>query len=141
MTVNDNPANAAIGDDLPAFVRTTDLGNWNRFAAVNDEFVPIHMDDEAARAAGYPGAFGMGNLQWSYLHCLLRDWLGDDGRIVSLSCKFRVPNTRGATVTAGGRVVDRRSLDGTTYLDLEVWTASSDGTTLAPGRATVALKT
>ena len=71
-----------VGTELPPFVRTTGFHNWNRYAAVNDEFVPIHMDDEAGRAQGFAGAFGMGNLMWSYLHNLVRDWMGDDGRIV-----------------------------------------------------------
>ena len=75
-----NPPIAA-GDTVPAFTRHTGFETWNRYAAVNDEFVPIHMDDEAGRAAGYPTAFGMGNLQWAYLHDLLRGWIGDDGRI------------------------------------------------------------
>ena len=48
---------------MPTFTRSTALGNWNRFATVNDEFVQIYMDDDAGRAAGYPPAFGMGNLQ------------------------------------------------------------------------------
>jgi hypothetical protein len=44
-------AAAKVGDELPPFVRTTGFDNWNRYAAVNDEFVPIHMDDDAGRAA------------------------------------------------------------------------------------------
>lgn len=139
MSTSLDPATAAVGDNLPEFVRATDLANWNRYAAVNDEFIPIHMDDAAGQAAGYPTAFGMGNLQWSYLHNLLRGWLGDAGRIVSVQCQFRAPNTRGMTVTAHGTVVDRREESGTTYLDLDVWTESQDGAKLAPGRATVAL--
>src|ERR1700759_831327 len=94
------PREAKVGDVLPPFTRTTDFANWNRYAAVNCEFVDIHMDDEAGRAAGYPSAFGMGNLQWSYLHNLVRDWLGDDGAIVSLKGQFRAPNTKGMKVTA-----------------------------------------
>src|SRR5690348_323045 len=92
-------ANIEIGQKLPAFSRETGFPAWNRFAAVNDEFVPIHMDDEAGRAAGYPSAFGMGNLQWAYLHNALREWMGDEGRIVSLSCQFRGPDTKGMTLT------------------------------------------
>jgi hypothetical protein len=34
------------------FERDTHLEEWNGFAAVNDEFVPIHMDDTGGRAAG-----------------------------------------------------------------------------------------
>ena len=37
------------GFEIPTFERTTDFMHWNRYAAVNDEFVYIHMDDEAGR--------------------------------------------------------------------------------------------
>ena len=31
-----------IGDKMPEWSRKTDFMNWNRYAAVNDEFVYIH---------------------------------------------------------------------------------------------------
>jgi len=49
------------------------------------------MDDEAGRAAGHPTAIGMGNLQWAYLHNLLRGWLGGRGRIVRVEGWAEVP--------------------------------------------------
>jgi acyl dehydratase len=128
----------AVGDELPPFTRATGFHNWNRYAAVNDEFVPIHMDDEAGQAAGYASAFGMGNLQWAYLHNLVRNWMGDSGRIVSLGCQFRAPNVKGQTVTAHGTVTAVRDEDGERLVDLEVWTEEQHGTKLAPGQATVA---
>ena len=128
-----------VGDELPPFARTTGFANWNRYAAVNDEFVPIHMDDEAGREAGYPTAFGMGNLQWAYLHNLVRDWLGDDGAILSLKCQFRAPNTKGMTVTARGVVSAVRAENGQRFADLEIWTEDDQGNKLAPGSATVRL--
>ena len=57
--------------------------------------VDHHMDDEAGRASGYPGAFGMGNLTFSWLHCMLHEWLGGSGRIVDVECQFRSPVLRG----------------------------------------------
>jgi acyl dehydratase len=126
-----------IGDEIGPFARRTGFANWNRYAAVNDEFVPIHMDDEAGRAAGYPGAFGMGNLQWSYLHNALRAWMGDSGRIVSLSCQFRGPNTKDMTVTARGVVTGVEEADGVVTVTADVWTEAEDGSRLAPGEAVV----
>ena len=130
-----------VGTELPAFVRTTGFHNWNRYAAVNDEFVPIHMDDEAGRAQGFPGAFGMGNLMWSYLHNLVRDWMGDDGRIVTMSCSFRSPNLRGMTVEARGTVTGVRDEGGERLVDLELAVVDHDApeTVLVPATATVAL--
>jgi acyl dehydratase len=131
--------NVQVGDQLPSFQRATGFHHWNRYAAVNDEFVPIHMDDEAGKAAGYSSAFGMGNLQWSYLHNMLRNWIGDDGRILRLSCQFRAPNTKGQTVTAHGIVTAIHQDGGQQVVDVEIWTETQDGTKLAPGSATVAL--
>jgi acyl dehydratase len=131
--------NVREGDELPAFSRDTGFHNWNRYAAVNDEFVPIHMDDDAGRAAGYPSAFGMGNLQWAYLHNLLRQWGGDDLQIVSLSCQFRAANVKGQTVTARGVVKAVRDQDGRRIVDLDIWTEDQNGTRLAPGQATVSM--
>jgi acyl dehydratase len=130
-----------VGTELPVFVRTTGFHNWNRYAAVNDEFVPIHMDDEAGRAQGFPGAFGMGNLMWSYLHNLVRDWMGDDGRIVSMACSFRSPNLRGMTVEARGTVTAVRDEKGERLVDLELAVVDHDNpdTVLVPATATVAL--
>jgi acyl dehydratase len=129
------------GAELPTFVRTTGFHNWNRYAAVNDEFVPIHMDDEAGRAQGFAGAFGMGNLMWSYLHDLLRNWIGDDGRIVSMSCSFRAPNNRGMTIEARGTVTAVREEGGETLVDLDLAVVDHDApdTVLVPATATVAL--
>jgi len=128
----------SVGDEIPPFERVTGFANWNRYAAVNDEFVPIHMDDGAGRKAGYPTAIGMGNLQWAFLHNVLREWMGDDGRIEEIACQFRAPNTKDQTVTARGRIEAIR-LDGDRVLvDLTVWT-EMDGTDLAPGTATVSL--
>jgi acyl dehydratase len=128
-----------VGEEIPAFVRQTGFANWNRYAAANDEFVPIHMDDEAGQAAGYATAFGMGNLQVSFLHNLVREWMGDEGRIVRLSCQFRGPNLKGQTVTGRGRVTAVRPGPDGTEVDLEVWTENQDGQPLAPGAATVSL--
>jgi acyl dehydratase len=130
-----------VGQEIPAFVRETGLENWNRYAAVNDEFVGIHMDDVAGQAAGYPTAFGMGNLQWSYLHNLVREWGGERGKIERMSCQFRGPNVKGQTVTARGRVSAVRPGPERTEVDLEVWTTDQDGNQLAPGNATVSFPT
>jgi MaoC like domain len=128
-----------VGAEIPVFQRATGLQNWNRYAAVNDEFVDFHMDDEAGRAAGFATAFGMGNLQWSYLHSLLRNWIGDSGRIVQVACQFRSPNLRNQVVTAHGKITAIRTEGGETVVDLDVWTENDSGQAMAPGSATVVL--
>jgi hypothetical protein len=83
----------------------------------------------------------MGNLMWSYLHNLVRDWMGDDGRIVSMGCSFRSPNLRGMTVEARGIVTALRDENGERLVDLELAVVDHDNpdTVLVPATATVVL--
>jgi acyl dehydratase len=134
-----NPSEIQVGMEIPSFSRSTGFDVWNRFAAVNYEFVPIHMDDEAGRAAGHAGAIGMGRLQWSYLHNAIEQWLGESGRIVHVAAQFRSPNQKGQTLTARGKVTAIRTENDEHLIDLEVWVEDGDGQVLAPGTATVAV--
>lgn len=140
MQTHTSGERVAVGDRLPPVTRTTGFEHWNRFAAVNDEFVPIHMDDEAGRAAGHPTATGMGDLQWSYLHNLVRGWLGTPGRIVRIEGQFRGLITKGMTVTARGVVtaVDSEP-GGTRTATLDIWIEDEHGNKLMPATAVVRL--
>jgi acyl dehydratase len=139
VTVSDNPRDAQVGDPLPGFRRATGFANWNRYAAVNSEFAPIHMDDEAGRAAGFPTAIGMGGLLWGYLHNLVRDWLGDEGRITRMTCQFRGANTKDMVVTAHGVVTAAGNAPDGRLIELDVWIEDEDGTRLVPGTARVVI--
>jgi len=125
-----------VGTEITSYSRETGFATWNRYAAVNDEFVPIHMDNEAGKQAGYDGAFGMGNLQFAYIHNALRDWAGEQARITSVSCQFRKPNL-GGLVTVKGTVSSIDTTEDGTVVNLEIWTEDEVGDKLAPGNATL----
>jgi acyl dehydratase len=127
------------GARIPDFERTTDFGHWNRYAAVNDEFIPIHMDSEAGRAAGQPDAFGMGNLRIAYLHDLLRACLGEAGDIVRLECQFRGFNFKGDTLRAHGTVTSREEREGAELVQLSLGVENQDGFDITPATASVLL--
>ncbi|MCH2172905.1 MaoC family dehydratase N-terminal domain-containing protein [Myxococcota bacterium] len=130
----------ATGDESPTWVRTTGFANWNRYAAINDEFVPIHMDDEAARATGQPNAFGMGNLRLAYMHATLDNWLGDAGDIAELGCQFRGLNFKGDELTIRGTVTSSEpNADGLECVQLDLAADNQDGKNTAPGTATLVL--
>lgn len=129
----------AEGQEVPPFVRTTDLMHWNRFAAVNDEFVYLHMDDEFAKKRGEKGVLAMGHLRFSYLHNMLRAWIGESGRLKRVACQYRGVNYKGDTLTCRGKVVKKYLQDGENLVDLEVSVVNQNGEVLSPGQATVAL--
>jgi len=129
-----------VGDELPAWSRETGLMNWNRFAAVNDEFYDVHMDDDAARAAeNAQGAFGMGSLRFSYLHNLLRAWAGEEVEVRELGCRYRAVNQKGDVLTCTGRVTAKRVEDGAHLVELDLDVRNQDGASTTPAQAVVAL--
>jgi acyl dehydratase len=128
-----------VGAELPAFTRTVDFAHWNRYAAVNDEFIDVHMSTDAARAAGQPDVFGMGNLRVAYVHNLLFDWLQGRGDVAAFSCQFRALNFRGDTLTAHARVTGAEERDGLRTVQLELGVTNQDGAETMPGTAEVVL--
>jgi acyl dehydratase len=126
-----------VGDELPPFARTVDFAHWNRYAAVNDEFIDVHMSTEAAQAAGQPDVFGMGNLRVAYAHNLLWNWLGGCGDIWSFACQFRALNFRGDSLTAHARVSGREQRDGLDVIQLEMGVRNQDGVETMPATAEV----
>jgi acyl dehydratase len=125
------------GVHLPGFSRITDLPHWNRYAAVNDEFIDVHMSTEAARAAGQPDIFGMGNLRVGYQHAALHRWIGGSGDIASFSCQFRALNFPGDELTVWGSVVDTAHRDGLALSVVEMGVRNQNGEETTPATAEV----
>ncbi|MBM3658068.1 MAG: hypothetical protein FJW95_00995 [Actinobacteria bacterium] len=127
------------GQRLPPWVAPSGIEPWNRFAAVNDEFVPVHMDDDAGRRAGNPqGAFGMGNLRLSYVANLLREWAGDDAEIRELHVEYRSRHQKNDVLTANGTVVAVSFARDEVLVTVDVDVVTRDGRSTAPGTARVA---
>ena len=142
MAVNVHFEDVNVGDEMPAWSRKTDFMSWNRYAAVNDEFVYIHMDDEAGRAAlNEQGAFGMGNLRWAYIVNALRDWIGDEAEIREIGCQFRAINQKNDVLTVVGTIKEKKVEDGENRVYLDVNVTNQDGQDTCPGHAIVLLPT
>ncbi|HJN86880.1 MAG: MaoC family dehydratase N-terminal domain-containing protein [Dehalococcoidia bacterium] len=127
------------GGTLPIFRRYTDLMNYNRYAAVNDEYVYHHQDPDIANSRGQKDVDGMGLLQFAYLHNMLRQWIGESGDILKFGVQYRANNGRGDIVTCQGKVVRMYQEDGQNLADVDMWTENQSGETLSPGTATVSL--
>jgi acyl dehydratase len=140
MAVNVYFEDLKVGDEMPGWARTTGFMEWNRYAAVNDEFVPFHMDDEAGRAAkNEKGAFGMGNLRYAYLVNGLRDWIGDEAEIREIGCQYRAINQKGDTLTVWGKVTEKKVENGENLVRLDMNVLNQDGQATCPGHAVIVL--
>lgn len=140
MAINVYFEDVNVGDTLPEWSRQTDFMHWNRYAAVNDEFIPIHMDDEAGRKAlNEQGAFGMGNLRYAYIVNALQDWIGDEAQIREIGCEFRAINQKNDVLTVVGTVTDKTVVDGEHRVVLDIDVVNQNGQKTCPGHAIVAV--
>jgi len=140
MTVKVYFEDVNVGDEMPRWSRETHLMNWNRYAAVNDEFVPFHMDDEAGRAArNEKGAFGMGNLRYAYIVNALRDWIGDEAEIREVGCQYRAINQKGDILTVTAKVTEKKVEEGENRVYLETNVVNQNGEATCPGHAVLVL--
>jgi len=130
-----NIASIRVGDEIPSYARTTLFAHWNRFAAVNDEFIDVHMEREAAVAAGQPDVFGMGNLRIAYVHNALHTWLAGAGDIVEFGCQFRALNLKGDALRTRAVVIGVEAGCQQAHLELDV--RNQRGESTMPGSAVV----
>ena len=129
-----------VGQELPPFRRQTDLMNWNRYAAVNDEFTYTHMDDEVGRAKLNPeGAFGMGNLRLAYIVNMLTDWAGDEAEIRETAIEFRAINKKNDVLATYGRVIEKFRDGDDCMVRIDTNVINQHGESTSPGHAIVAL--
>lgn len=94
----------AVGDRAPVRrfgpLTRTDIV---RYVGASGDFNPLHHDDEAARAAGFPTLFSAGMLQAGLLATFAVDWLGAE-RIRRFRTRFLEQVWPGDELTCEGVV-------------------------------------
>jgi acyl dehydratase len=114
------------GEDLPAVDRVVTREDVKAYADASGDQNPLHQDDEAARAAGFPGIIAHGMYTLGHLTSAIVAWAGDASALARIRVQFRAPVFIGETIVAGGTVKaldpERRTAT------LDVWvTVERDG--------------
>jgi acyl dehydratase len=91
--------------ELEPFVWQVDRDQIRAYAEASGDRNPIHLDDEAARAAGLPGVIAHGMLAMAQLANFVVANAGDHRRLRRLRCRFSGMVLPGDTITFTGRVV------------------------------------
>ena len=129
-------ADLKVGDSLPE--REFECGNVQQmlYNAVLWNGHRIHYDEPYAREVeGYPGLVVAGPLLGDWLHQCVEEWLGDDGRILSIDYSNRIASYVGDVVTSGGTIAELHPERSEAVID--VFVKNADGDIVAPGRVEV----
>jgi acyl dehydratase len=95
------PASVTERDPVAMVDQTFDMDQTYRYSKASGDLVPIHLDDEAARAVGLPGIIihgmcTMAHNSWAAIRELAE---GDPARLHRLAVRFSRPVRPGDTIT------------------------------------------
>lgn len=129
----------AVGTELrplrvPSISRTT----LALYAGASGDHNPMHIDLDAAQAAGMDDVFVHGMLSMAYLGRLLTGWVPQE-RIRSYSVRFAAITPVHGQPTCTGRITAIEEADGERRARLDLRVALEDGTVTLTGQALVSL--
>lgn len=132
----------AVGTELPTLTKPAITRETLKvYGPAAGDPNPMHVDDEFAKNAGYPGVFAHGMLSMGFVAQSVTDWVGA-GRVRKISVRFAALVRLGDVITCHGRVTGRRAPQGAQdgQVDLELWAENQKGEKVVTGRATVTLR-
>ncbi|RJF93622.1 MaoC/PaaZ C-terminal domain-containing protein [Sphingomonas cavernae] len=137
--MNGGTQTIAAGDELPPLAlpplsRTT----CALFAGASGDHNPIHIDIDAAKAAGLPDVIGHGMLSMAMLGRLLTGWM-PQAHLRSFTVRFQEPTLIGDAVTCAGRVLERTEAGQEVLIRVEISAVDQQGKIKTVGEATAAL--
>jgi acyl dehydratase len=118
------------GDRLPPWVSPpVERIQLVRYAGASGDFNRIHVDEEFARASGYPTVFAHGMLSMGLLGQYLARWAGA-AAVRRLQVRFKAITWPGDTVTCHGEITAVRADGDAHRVELKVWSETAKGVTL-----------
>ena len=127
-----------IGGGPEAVTKVVTPRQLVQYAAVSQDFTPIHYNTDYARSAGHDDIIIHGALKTALLSQMLADWAGDIRAVKNLETSYRGIDYAGA-ITCAGTVTRKRVENGVGLVDLDIEFRNADGVVTTPGKATVAL--
>ena len=129
-------ADVRVGDSLPERDFNCDNVQLMLYNAVLWNGHRIHFDEPYTKEVeGYPGLVLAGPMLGDWLHQCVEEWLGDDGRILSVDYSNRQAAYVGDTLTSGGTITAVRPNE--QEIDIDVFIKNKEGALVAPGTMVV----
>ena len=140
MTAFLDPADIRVGASLPELT----FGPITRlmlalYAGASGDHNPVHVDSDAAHAAGLPDVFAHGMLSFGVLSRAVTEWAGV-GRVRRIRCRFSAMTQVHDDIVVKATVSERLMLDAEDCVRLSIAASTTDGRQTLKGEAWVTLE-
>jgi len=123
LTFND----VAVGQEIPPLKKEVYKLLPIVYSGAVVNFLPIHVDDEAAKAVGLGGVVLQGVCVMSFVSQMITDWCHDPGLLKELKGRFLQFARAGDTITARGKVIEKKADAEKGKIICEVWAENQGG--------------
>ena len=96
-----------IDTEITPLVKKPSTAQLVKWAGASGDFYPIHYDKDFAKGVGLPGVIVHGQLKWQFLIQMVTDWIGVDGILKKIDCRYTGMDFPGDTLTCTGKVVKK----------------------------------
>lgn len=128
-----------VGSEITPLVKQPTTRQLVMWAAASGDYSEIHYDKDFAQSQGLPGIIVQGQLVGSFLGQLVTDWMGEQGVLRMLSCRYRGMNFPGEVLVCSGKVTGKYVKDGEHCVECSLWVDNSERGKTVSGTATVVL--
>jgi acyl dehydratase len=141
MPASANYEAIAIGDEIPTVVKgPMSTAHIMRWSAAMENWHKIHYDWRYATEHDHlPDVLINGSWKQHVLAQLLVDWVGETGWLWKMNFQYRGMNVPGDTLTAWGRVTDKKERGAYGLIELEIGLKDQNGKEGSPGTAIIVL--
>jgi len=139
-----------VGTEVTPLTKIATTQMLVQWAGASGDRNPLHYDDDFAKSQGVGAPIVHGALKRAWLGQLVTDWIGEQGELRKLSCRYRgmdYPRKmktmeephEGETWWCRGTVSKKYTADGEHFVECEIWVENGKGEKTTPGMALVTL--
>ena len=120
-----------VGAEIPTLSRVVVPEDIATYADASGDHNVLHLDDDAARSAGFDGIIAHGMFTMGHMAACVVTWAGPGAQVRRVVATFRSPVSMGDVIVSGGRI---RALDAVARTaTIDTWvTVDRDGGTEFP---------
>jgi hypothetical protein len=139
-----------VGSELTALKKIATTRMLVQYAGASGDFNPLHYEEDFAKNLGVGKPIVHGLLKRAWLVNLMTDWIGQDGKLKKLSCRYRgmdYPRKMkgfdephdGETWWCKGKVTKKFIENESHLVECDIWVENSKGEKNTTGGAVAVL--
>lgn len=141
-----------VGTEVTPLAKIATTQMLVQWAGASGDRNPLHYDDDFAKSQGVGAPIVHGALKRAWLGQLVTDWIGEQGELRKLSCRYRGMDyprkmktmekpQEGETWWCKGKVSKKYDDGGEHFVECEIWLENGKGDKTTTGTAVVILPT